>query len=984
MTGSTAAGEITEAALKKRLIDLESEKREDPMTNPVRRVAMQLSRWAGGETGAETDSHDPQGVHAAERLETLLQPLTARGFQARARKIAAYIGSLDNEENRAAIRASYTAIVETSTDFESFKQKAEHPGFGIVLTAHPTFGLRRDLRRALCELAAGETVGGAPLDNPAIIQRENLASALPHGPDQKITLEVERDQANEALIAIQDVLDIVSEEALAVAKDHFPEDWRAITPHPMSVASWVGYDLDGRNDIGWIGILKFRMLSRRDQLHRYLSTSVALSKAATPGSVSAQHLAAVQRLLEDAAALTDREFALLEETNSKDAESTRRMAAGLKEGDNRRLTETAALRDALQKAALAEESDDLAASILAFDAKVAVFGFGTAHIHVRLNASHLHNAVARAIGMEGAPEDPNSRRRYLAKLNTELDTVTPTTINFGSLMAERTTARSLFMAVRQILTYMDSDAPIRVLIAETESSFTVLAAVYFSKLFGVSDRVDISPLFETATALEKGADIIEALLDNPHYLSYIKGRGRLCIQTGFSDAGRYLGQLAASLAVERLHIKLARLMAARGLTEIEVLIFDTHGESIGRGAHPASLAQRFSHLASPMSRSMFYRNSQGLKQEISFQGGDGYSLFATPKLALGTIRQVLDHALSEPVEHVDDPFYEDPDHTLDFFLTIMRFNDQIVSNRDYANLIAGFGANFVPKMGSRTVQRQHEASRGVDRESLSQTRAITHNATLHQLGWLANTVGGVGAAMHRNLGWFIEMHGKSERLRQMIDMARHAAGRGSIDALMAYARIYDPNYWLGQAQAIEPSSHRDRLRSLSRHLDNQRRFERMSRVCRILAQDAIYFEEGLAAIGDTQPPLSANPMSLSDDEKADLLLLHAIRIAAIQQIFLLSTFIPRFASKLDFTRDDVIEQILNMEITAALEELSEIFPVSIGDLSLDGFESEATYTPDTETSYAREHQRIFGPIEALHRIVLRVSAAISYHTGAHG
>ncbi len=960
--------DLTEAALKKRLMALDLEKRDDPMTNPVRTIAMRMSHWAGVKKAT------------AEKLGSLLQPLTSRAFQARARKLAEYIGPLDTVENKEAIRACFEALAEAAPDFASFKARVERAGFGIVLTAHPTFGLRRDLRRALCELAAGETVGGARLDDAAVAQRQALAESLPHGPDRKITLEVEREQADEALSAIQGVLNAAVLEALAVARAHYPDDWRTLVPQPLTVASWVGYDLDGRNDIGWLNILKFRMLSRQAQLRNYRNTVTTIARNLAESDLAAPHMAAAQRLLEEAEALTDQEFTLFAEADSKDPESLRRMASGLKEGDDRRLVHAAPLCEALAAAAKTAANSEDAAAMIALHSQVAGFGFGTAHIHVRRNASHLHNAVARAIGMEGAPEDPNSRRRYTATLNEELQSVTPATINFGSLLAERTTARSLFMAVRQILTFMDADAPIRLLIAETESSFTVLSAIYFARLFGVEDQVDISPLFETATALEKGADIIDALLDNPHYCNYIRRRGRLCIQTGFSDAGRYLGQLAASLAVERLHIKLARLMARRGIDDVEVLIFDTHGESIGRGAHPASLAQRFSHLASPMSRSLYHRSNLPLKQEISFQGGDGYSLFATPKLALGSIRQVLQHALSAPPNEVKDPFYDDPDHTLDFFLTITRFNEQLVSDRDYANLIAGFGVNFVPKMGSRTVQRQHEATRGVDRESLSQTRAITHNATLQQLGWLANTVGGLGAAMHRNLGWFTEMHGKSDRMRQMIDMARHAAGRGSIDALMAYARVYDPSFWLAQAQAIEPCSHRDRLRSLADHLDGQRRFERMSRVCHRLAQDAIDFEEGLAALngsGDVRAGLSA-------DEYADLRLLHAIRIAAIQQIFLLATYIPRFAAKLDFTREDVILQILNLEVPNALQELEEIFPVSGGAPDLSGFEAEASYTPDTETSYAREHARIFEPMRALYDIVLRVSAAIAYHTGAHG
>lgn len=53
---------------------------------------------------------------------------------------------------------------------------------------------------------------------------------------------------------------------------------------------------------------------------------------------------------------------------------------------------------------------------------------------------------------------------------------------------------------------MDSDTPIRMLIAECEEPQTVLAAaLYFARLFGIADKVDVSPLFETESAMEHGA-----------------------------------------------------------------------------------------------------------------------------------------------------------------------------------------------------------------------------------------------------------------------------------------------------------------------------------------------------------------------------------------------------------------------------------------------------------------------------------------------
>ena len=77
-------------------------------------------------------------------------------------------------------------------------------------------------------------------------------------------------------------------------------------------------------------------------------------------------------------------------------------------------------------------------------------------------------------------------------------------------------------------------------------------------------------------------------------------------------------------------------MAAVGLTDVAALIFNTHGESMGRGAHPESMADRLSWPLSPWARRRFVRAGIRLEPEVSFQGGDGYLFFGTPELALAT------------------------------------------------------------------------------------------------------------------------------------------------------------------------------------------------------------------------------------------------------------------------------------------------------------------------------------------------------------
>ena len=52
--------------------------------------------------------------------------------------------------------------------------------------------------------------------------------------------------------------------------------------------------------------------------------------------------------------------------------------------------------------------------------------------------------------------------------------------------------------------------------------------------------------------------MLEEALRSPHYRAYLQATGRLALQFGYSDSGRYVGQLAASYLIERLRLKIGR------------------------------------------------------------------------------------------------------------------------------------------------------------------------------------------------------------------------------------------------------------------------------------------------------------------------------------------------------------------------------------------------------------------------------------------
>ena len=53
---------------------------------------------------------------------------------------------------------------------------------------------------------------------------------------------------------------------LDVAADSIPNAGRELTPVMMTVASWVGFDTDGRSDIGWSNAFERRLEGSAGQL----------------------------------------------------------------------------------------------------------------------------------------------------------------------------------------------------------------------------------------------------------------------------------------------------------------------------------------------------------------------------------------------------------------------------------------------------------------------------------------------------------------------------------------------------------------------------------------------------------------------------------------------------------------------------------------------------------------------------------------------
>jgi phosphoenolpyruvate carboxylase len=923
----------TNQDLRDRLKTLHQLTAESPLFNPVFQLSLDVSRQLEG------------GAMGLDGVDALVRDLECEALQSRAAHLNALLTPVLLAENINIFRAKVEA--SASDGFEAFATRWAKPLLHVVFTAHPTFLLSKAQSDAVATAASSGNVS------------EQMVCSVDHARDS-ITLDFEHAEAMAALARAQTARDSLARVILDVAAQRWPEQWQALRPMPFRFATWVGYDMDGRTDIGWSTSVRYRLREKSLRLKTYVATLDHIGSAASV-------LAALQ-----AAHAHTQTMEALFAGDVSDPAALSAAANKLTADDPAKITSLDAMIAALEAAAKAADVET-AKALLALVAAMRADGLGMGAIHFRVNSAQLHNAIRRRIDTDNSLDLASNTA--LLRIRALLADVQPLRSNFAALAIENVTAIRQFLAMTQILQHIDADAPIRMLIAECEEPQTVLSALYFAKLFGIADKVDVSPLFETESAMEHGDRFLDAMLSEPAYQIYARRRGRVSIQTGFSDAGRFIGQIPAALAIERLHGRLARGMARHGLTDVSALIFNTHGESMGRGAHPASMADRLSYPMSDWARTQFAMANISTEFEVSFQGGDGYLFFRQPTLALATLTRIVE-AEMHPLQS-DDPFYKRTDLSLDFYRGIRRVQRDHLASRTYARAITAFGLGLLNETGSRKSRRQSDLS--ADRDmNLRQIRAIPHNAILQQLGYPVNLIAGVGSAAGENIEGIAGLIKASPRGKQIMRMLRASNRLASIKSVAAYGELFNSAFWAsrpyrGTEAFLEPA-----CLALADMLTTDDRNSVFRTLTSRLRVDGLKLHRLLAAVPDDTPGAGR------EDLRRSLGVLHALRLALMQHMFLRAVQIPAFSRSNDISRDDVLQMIFSLRIDEAVTQLRRAFPVSAPAISDFAVAAPTDYPDDEAKGYSGLQSAYIEPIAQAYGLVLRIGTAIANHFGAHG
>ncbi|MBZ6379136.1 phosphoenolpyruvate carboxylase [Pacificimonas flava] len=916
--------------LKGRLAELYDRTRETPLFNPVSQLAFELSRLIEG------------GKLRLQELSEIIEDYERHAFRDRAARLNDLLSPVNLGENDERLRA----LVRSDADFSQFRSRWERPFLGSVFTAHPTFMLSDGGYDALAKLASGEEAD------------PELEGADPTLESEHAAVMATSKRAADARARMTSVL--VDE-----ARQAFPDKWRSFRPQPFSFATWVGYDMDGRTDIGWSMPIRFRLIEKSKQLERYSEALAELGEGESRLDAIRERLDRAQnhtrKVIAAFAGAGDDADALSDAANLMTTPHPDRLIA---------MDEMLGDLDAV----IAEADEDLATRLVPVAAAMRTDRLGIGTVHFRMNASQLHNAIRRRMG--GDTGLAMSSRTAIARLRSLIDEAEPVPVNFAALAIETTTALRQFIAMAQMLKHIDADSPIRLLIAECEQPATVLSALYFARLFGIEDRIDISPLFETNEALEHGGRFLDALFAEPAYQNYVRRRGVSAIQTGFSDAGRFMGQIPAALAIERLQGRMAELMGRHGLTDVAALIFNTHGESMGRGAHPLSVEARLAHALSRWARSRFAQQDIELRPEASFQGGDGYLFFGTEDLAYATLVRIAESSLALSADDAHDPFYEEVDVSLDFYRDVRRAQASLFRAPSYNRALTAFGLGLLPTTGSRRSRRQSES--GERDMTLRQIRAIPNNAVLQQLGYPANVIAGVGSATEAERDQFASLFTQSKRAQDLIGLVEASDRLASIKTLVAYGEAFNGAYWATRPyRGAEPELENACL-DLAERLTSDDRTAAFRELATMLRVDGLKLRQLIDLLPDEKLP------GRNEERRRTLGVLHALRLALMQHIFLRAAAIPPFSRRNDISRDDILEMVFAMRIEDVLGLLRQAYPVDAANISDFDMEEPTGYPDNGGPAYEDIQERYIDAIETAYALTLKVTRAIAHSFGALG
>ena len=412
------------------------------------------------------------------------------------------------------------------------------------------------------------------------------------------------------------------------------------------------------------------------------------------------------------------------------------------------------------------------------------------------------------------------------------------------------------------------------------------------------------------------------------------------------------------MAIERIHNLVGAAMAKhKDLEGVELLLFNTHGESMGRGSFPGQFKHRFDHLLTPWTRTQFAKKNLPFIHEFSFQGGDGFMHFDAPETAKSTLLEVAIHTLSEPDVDLDDPFYRRRDISWDFYRSLREWHETLFENKDYPAALLEFGPGLLFKSGSRKSRRQTGASAG--ELGLRSLRAIPQNAILQQLAIPLNVACGFGSAAGNEPDRLAELMRNSKRMQGLITMAIEARNLTSLPAFRAYGCLYDPSLWFAIAKRSERADAQI-YRRLGYLFSDLETYSSITKLANSITVDLARFDRILEEVEGKE--LKADRYK----SRLDMHVLHAMRQALMMHAFSLSARLPEFSRRhgSSISAEGLLKQITQLQIPDTIKMVRDVFPAEDRrNTKFDELTESSDIKASDDQGYSEIHTALLAPLE---------------------
>ena len=286
-----------------------------------------------------------------------------------------------------------------------------------------------------------------------------------------------------------------------------------------------------------------------------------------------------------------------------------------------------------------------------------------------------------------------------------------------------------------------------------------------------------------------------------------------------------------------------------------------------------------------------------------------------------------------------------------------------------------FGSNLLPKTGSRPAKRVVQV--GNEKSDPSKIRAIPHNAILQQLGYLAIVISGMGTAANVDRERFIEMYHASPRLQQCISHISEAKQLGSLNTMLAYGRLMDNGFWIDKAYHGSQPQNQRAFRQIASYLRN--------RTSAGAARQTVWkLREDLIDLYHLTAKLDTGSVRTTGDDRTDLDLLQAVRIAAITDMMVRTFQVPRFTESNRYSQSDLHEAALTLDFDLINQIVSEEFPDDEFKGIIEAIAETEDYSLSAPTSYANTSKQIKEPLADDKKLIAKITQLVSAKYGAHG